>query len=166
MLLGNPDIKHAVGESCPKNIHACAARHSGGDADDFIIAFGLLDELASEDISIARRIGNGFTLLARYDVKLGHAVILIGGVFSWGIAFTLLRHNMDKDRAVLHIFHVLEYGDESVQIMSINRADIVKTKFFKPCSAHKHAARIFFGFAGRVFNRTRRVFDNGFACAA
>ena len=69
MLFGNADIKHTVREGLAENIHACSARHSSGDTDNFIVFFGLLNELTAKDGGIARCIRDRLALFTRNDIE-------------------------------------------------------------------------------------------------
>ena len=95
MLLGDPDIVGAVRETLTKEVKACTGGHGGGDGDDAIIALSLLDQLGRKDLGVAGRRSRGLGLLAGDDIELDHPMVLVGGIFGWGIALALLRHNMN-----------------------------------------------------------------------
>jgi hypothetical protein len=66
---------------------------------------------------------------------------------------------MDQDRAGLHVAHVLENRQQMVEIVAVDRAHIVKTKFLEQCAAADHeAARIFLGAVGAIGDHLRQVF--------
>ena len=49
VLLGNTDIEGALGEAAAEDVHAGAAGHGGGDADDGPVLGGLVDEGVGKD---------------------------------------------------------------------------------------------------------------------
>jgi len=53
------------------------------------------------------------------DVELDHAVILVGGFFRRLVALALLRHDVDQDRALLGVTHVLQDGKQVVKIVVV-----------------------------------------------
>ena len=85
-------------------------------------------------------------------------MIFVGRFLRIGIAFTLLRHDMDKHRPVFHIADILQDANQMVHIVSINGTDIVKAKLFKQCAAGYHTATIFFRPAQRLINAARQAF--------
>ncbi len=65
------------------------------------------NQTGGEDILIGRGLGRGFRLLAGHDVELGNAVVFVGRRLRRRIAFALLGHDMDQNRAlVIAVPHV------------------------------------------------------------
>ena len=92
--------------------------------------------------------GRGLGLLACDHVKPHHAMILVVGVFSGGIALALLRHHMHQNRTVLEFFGIFQDLDQIVHVVAVDWANIVKAQFFEKRAARDHAAGKFFGLAG------------------
>ena len=112
---------------------------------------GFLDQALAEHVLIGRRVRLGLGLRAGHDVELDDGVILVGGGFGRGVALALLRHDMDQDRAGLHVAHVLQHRQQMVEIVAVDRADIVEAEFLEQRAAvHHEAAGIFLGAAGAV----------------
>ena len=151
MLLGDADIEGALGKRLGENIDAGARRHCRGNADDLVVFLGFLDEALTEHVLIGGSVRFCFCLRAGRHVEFDDGVILVGGGFRRRIAFALLGDDMDQDRAGLHVADVLEHGQQVVEVMAVDRADIVETKFFEQRAAADHeAARIFLGAIGTI----------------
>ena len=157
MLLGDADVEGAVGERLVEDVDAGARRHGRGDADDLVVLLRFLDEALAEHVLIGRRVRLGLGLRAGGDVELDHRMIFVGGGFRRAIALALLRHDMDQDRAGLHVAHVLQNGQQMVEIVAVDRADIVEAELLEQRAAvHHEAAGIFLdavGAAGDDFGR-------------
>ena len=72
-------------------------------------------------------------------------MILVGAVFGGGIALALRGHDMDQDRALFAVPHVFQHRDEMIEIVPVDRADVVEPKLFEHRPAGHHAAGVFFG---------------------
>ena len=63
------------------------------------------------------------------------------------IAMSLFGDDMDQARPLCCVADIFENGDEMIEIVAVNRADIVKAQFLEQRSAHRHAARELVGLA-------------------
>ena len=144
MLLGNPDIEGAIGVGRGETIDPGPARHRGGDRADPRIALRQLGQRVAEDVLIGGRTFCGFRLLAGDDVEFGDPVILVGAVLRRGVALALLRHDMDQHRTLLAVADVLENGDQMIEIVAVDRADVIEAQFLEQRPAGDHAAGVFF----------------------
>ena len=79
-------------------------------------------------------------------------MILVIGGFGRRIALAFLCHRMDQDRPVIAVAHIAQDSDQLVQIMAVNRTDIAKAHFLEQRAAHRHAAHVFLGLAGRFLD--------------
>ena len=70
---------------------------------------------------------------------------------------SLLRHHMQK-LWTLEITHVLQGGDETGQIMAVNRADVVKSDFLEQGGWTHHPLDVFFRFL-RKLSQWRQRFE-------
>ena len=57
---------------------------------------------------------------------------------------------MDQDGPLRGIAHIFEHRDQMVEIMPVDRADIVEAQFLEQRAAHRHAAGEFVGLARGV----------------
>ena len=135
MLLGDADVEGALGERLVEDVDAGARRHCRGDADDLVVLLGFLDEALAEHVLVGRRVRLGLGLGAGGDVELDHGMILVGGGFRRAVALALLRHDVDQDRAGLHVADVLQHRQQVVEIVAVDRADIVEAELLEQRAA-------------------------------
>src|SRR5207302_821535 len=86
VLLGNADVKGALGERLGENIDPGAGRHRRGHGDDLVVFLGLLGQALAKYLGVGGRIGLGLVLLAGRDIELYDAVVFIVGSFRRGVA--------------------------------------------------------------------------------
>ena len=157
MLLGDADVEGSLRKRLAENVDAGARGHRRGDADDLVILLGFLDQAVAQHAGVGRRVGLRLGLLAGDDIELHDAVVFVGGALGVGIALALLRHDMDQRRADLGIAHVLEHGQQMIEVMAVDRADVIEAEFLEQRAAADHeAARIFlhaFGAIGQYFGQ-------------
>ena len=79
-------------------------------------------------------------------------IFVVGGL-GRGIALALLRHDMDQARPLGRVAHIFQHRDQLVQIMAIDRPDIIEAQFLEQGAAHRHAARKLVGLARRIMQR-------------
>ncbi len=136
MLLGDADIEGAPGESLLEQVEAGARRHGGGDGDDPVVVFGLLDQGLAEHLGIGRRVGLGLDLGAGHHVEFVDAVIFVRGGLGGGVALALLGHDMDQHRpADIGVPHVLQDREQMVEVMAVDRADVIEAKLLEQGAA-------------------------------
>jgi hypothetical protein len=63
---------------------------------------------------------------------------------------------MDQDRPVLGVADVLQHGQEVLQIVPVDRADIVEAELLEERAAGHHAARKLLGAGGADLERLRQ----------
>ena len=142
VLLGDADVVVATRKALMKLDHARAFTHGGGDADQPRIMRRHVTQPCAEHLCeslFGRR--QGF-LQAHGRVKLAGAVI--GNRISFGhfVALAFFGDHMQKLRAGA-VFHqltdVLQGWYERLQVMPVNRADVVEAKIFKQRGRYHHA---------------------------
>jgi hypothetical protein len=70
-------------------------------------------------------------------------MVLVGGFFRRLVAFALLRHDVDQERTVASVAHVLEHRQQVIDIVAVDRADIEEAELIEQRAAGDEAARIF-----------------------
>ena len=130
-----PTSKVRIGESLVEDVDAGARRHRRGDADDLVVLLRFLDEALAEHVLIGGRVRFGFRLRAGGDVELDHGVILVGGGLRRAVALALLGHDVDQDRAGLHVADVLQDRQQMVEVMAVDRADIIEAELLEQRAA-------------------------------
>ncbi len=119
---------------------------------------GFLDEARAEHVLVGGGVRLGLRLRAGGDVELDHRVIFVGGSFRRTVALALLRHDVDQDRAGLHVADVLQNGEQMVEIMAVDRADIIEAELLEQRAAvHHEAAGIFLDAVGAVGDDFRQT---------
>ena len=156
MLLGDADIEGAIRKRFSENIEAGARRHRRGDGDDALVLRGFLHQAFAEHLGIGRRIRLGFRLRAGRDVERNDAVIFVGGRFGRAVALALLRHDVNQDRPVLGVAHILQDRQEMIEAVAVDRADIIEAELLEQRAAGHHAARIFFRAPGALLEEFRQ----------
>ena len=116
MLLGDADVECALREHLLEQVDAGARWHRGGDADDLVVLLRLLDQALAEHLLVGRRVRLGLGLDAGRDVELDHAVILVGRLLGRRVALALLRPAMNDDRTGLAVAHVLQNGQQLIEL--------------------------------------------------
>ena len=123
-----------------------------------LIGLGLGDQRVGEDLGVARRAGRGLHLLAGDDVELDHAVVLVGAGLGRGVALALLGHHMQQDRAVqFGVAQVAQHRQQMLQVVPVDRADIVEAQFLEQRPAGQQAAGVFVGPLGGALDRRREA---------
>ncbi|PAV93640.1 hypothetical protein WR25_16468 [Diploscapter pachys] len=64
---------------------------------------------------------------------------------------------MDQDRPFLGIADVLEHRDQMVEVVPVDRPDVIEAQLLEQRAAHRHAAGEFVGLARRVMERPRQA---------
>ena len=69
------------------------------------------------------------------------------------VTLALLGDHMQQDRAIFFgLAHIAHHRDQMVEVMAVNRADIVEPEFLEQCAAGQHPTRIFFRATGSALN--------------
>ena len=142
VLLGNADVEGALGKCLLEKVDAGARRHCRGDGDDLVVLARFLDQALAENLLIGGRGRLRLDLRAGGDVELDHAVVFVGGFFRRLVALALLRHDVNEDRPVLHVAHVLQHRQQMVDVMAVDRSDIKEAEFVEQRAAGDEPARI------------------------
>ena len=135
VLLGDADVERALGEFLAEQIEPGARRHGGRDGDDLVVLAGLLDQALGEDLGVGRRGRLRLRLRAGDDVELDDAVILVVGRLGGRIALALLGDDVDQDRTVLGVAHVPQHRQQVIEVVAVDRADIVEAELVEQRAA-------------------------------
>ena len=98
----------------------------------------MLDQFLRKHLGILRGCRLTFGLLSGDDIEFDDRMQLVGGRFSRLISLALLGHHMDQDRTIADLACILQYGNKRVEIVPVNRADIVETQFLEERPAGDH----------------------------
>ena len=146
MLLGDAHIETPLGESLGKAIEPGAGRHRRSDGDDLFVVTRFRNQRVGEDLGVARRRAGGLHLLrAGHHVELADAVEFVGRHFGGSVAFALLGDHMDQDRPVPHTAHIAQHGQQMIEVVAVDRADIIEAELLEQGAAGPEASGEFLG---------------------
>ena len=83
-------------------------------------------------------------------------MIFVSRRFGGGIALALLRDDMDQHGAFRIVADIFENRDQLIQIVAVDRADIIKAQLFEQGAAHGHAAGIFLCLGRSIVDTARQ----------
>ena len=90
-------------------------------------------------------------------------MIFVGGAFGRAIALALDRHGMDQDRPFGGVADILEDLDQPLDVMAVDRADVIEAQFLEQGAAGGEAADIFLGLARGAFDRLGQALEHAAA---
>ncbi len=141
VLLGDADVEAALGEGLGEQVEPGAGRHGGVDRHDPLVGGRLADQLLGEHRGVAGRVRLGLVLRAGDHVELGDTMILVGGTLGRPVALALLGDDVDQHRpTVAGVADVLEHRDQVVEVVAVERADIVEAQLLEQRPAGGQAA--------------------------
>mmetsp|Transcript_12110 Transcript_12110/g.15458 ORF Transcript_12110/g.15458 Transcript_12110/m.15458 type:complete len:201 (-) Transcript_12110:68-670(-) len=143
MLLSDADVKSALGKALTELVYTCATRHGSGYGDNRTVSCGDVNKRVGEDRRVGRRLGGRGQLLAGGHIKLGHAVVLIRGLLGRWVALALVSLDV-KQHGLLAttVADVLQDGHKVVEVVSIDRPDVVESELLEERPTRDHAAGI------------------------
>ena len=75
-----------------------------------------------------------------------------------GVALALLGHDMQQHRPLMiRVPEVAQHRHEVIEVVPVDRADIVETQLLEQCPAGQQAARELVGAPGRLLERAREA---------
>ncbi len=153
-----PTSKQRSGKRLAEHVQSGAGWHGGVDRDDLVVALRLFDQFAGEHLGIAGGVGGGrLGLLAGDDVELGHRVVLVGRAFGRAVALALLSDHVNQHRLVVHMLDVIEHRHQVLEIVAVDRPDVIEAQFLEERAAGGHAPGVLLGLAGHVLQRARQM---------
>ena len=152
-----PTSKVRCREFLLEHVDAGARRHRRGDGDDLVVLLGFLDQALAEHLGVLRRAALGLGLGAGGDVELDDAVILVGRALGRRVALALLRHDVDQDRAEVGVAHIAQHRQQVVEIVAVDRADVIEAELLEQSAAGDIAARVLDGAGDGAVERLRQM---------
>ncbi|GJD98052.1 hypothetical protein OCOJLMKI_5291 [Methylobacterium iners] len=141
VLLGDADVEGAGRVGTPEQVDAGAAGHGGCDRHHLGIGIRRLDQALAEHPRVGRGVGLGLGLDAGDHVELDHAVVAVGAGFRRCVALALLGDDVQQDRALVGVPHVAQHRQQVVEVVPVDRADIVEAHLLEHrARAHDQAA--------------------------
>ena len=142
VLLGDADVEIALRKRLRKPHESRTFAHRRRDADETCIGRRHVAEPIAENLRIGglrRNLRND----ADRRIEPGDAVIEDGIVLGAGITIAFARHDVEELRS-LEIANVRQRVDERVEIVAVDRADIVEAEFLEQRARKHHALDVLF----------------------
>ena len=156
MLLGDADVEDAVGKLALHPIEPGPVGHGGGNGDDLLVPARFVDQRVGENPGVGGRVGLWLGLGAGNDVERGDAMILVVGGLGRGIALALLGHHVHEHRTALHVAHILQDRQQMVEIVAVDRPDVIEAELLEQGAAGPEAAAVFLGAPRLVVEELRQ----------
>jgi hypothetical protein len=131
VLFRDADVERASRKFAPEDIEAGAAGHRCGNRHDVAVAPCGVDERVGKYARERRRRDFRLLLDASYNVEPVDAVILVTGRFRGRVSPAFLGYHMNEDRARICIARVAKHRQQVIEVMAIDRADIVKAQLLE-----------------------------------
>mmetsp|Transcript_14658 Transcript_14658/g.48116 ORF Transcript_14658/g.48116 Transcript_14658/m.48116 type:complete len:586 (+) Transcript_14658:2658-4415(+) len=164
VLLRDADVERARGEHLLEDVEPRAPAHRCVHRHHLVVPRRLRDERVGEKLRVRVDARLGLVLLARHKVKLRHAVVLVLRVLRRHIPAPLLRHDVDQHRPRrVGRLHLLEDGDQVLQVVPVHGADVIQSKLLEQrrAGAANHAARVLIHLLRNLLHRRRHRLGDG-----
>mmetsp|Transcript_6704 Transcript_6704/g.21448 ORF Transcript_6704/g.21448 Transcript_6704/m.21448 type:complete len:310 (+) Transcript_6704:1127-2056(+) len=143
VLLGDTHVERPLREALAELVHACAAWHRRGDGHHGPVRSCEVDKRVGEDGGVRGRLGGCGQLLARRDVELWHAVVLVGRRLCGRVALAFVSLYVQQDGLLAAaVADVFEDRDEVIKVVPIDGADVVEAELLEERASRHHAARV------------------------
>jgi len=93
-------------------------------------------------------------------------VIFVSAVFGRCVAFALFGDDVDQHRAFRCVAHIFQHRQQVIEIVPVNRADIVKAQLFEQSPARHQTAGKFLCLADGVVHPAAHLLDHAGSQAA
>jgi hypothetical protein len=142
VLLGDADIEVALREFLGKADEPRALAHRRRDCDEARIGRRHVAEPVAEDSGVGG-FGGGLRRIADGRVEFGDAVIEDRGILGSSVTVALLRDHVQELRP-LEQLHVGECLRQHVDVVPVDRTDIVEAEFLEQGAGQHHALHVLF----------------------
>ncbi|KGX49628.1 hypothetical protein Y025_5571 [Burkholderia pseudomallei TSV32] len=141
VLLGDADVVVALREAFLELDHARAFAHRGRDADHARIEFRRVAQPFAEHLRVGLLRGRRRRFDAFRRVELAGPVIEHRVGLGELVALALLRHDVQELRPA-QLLDVLQRRDQRIEIVPVDRPDVVEAEFLEEGGRHDHALRM------------------------
>ena len=101
-----------------------------------------------ENFGVARGVRLRLDLRTGDDIELVDTVIFVRRCLGRCIALSLLRHDVNEDRALIEIADVLQDWQKLLEAVTVDRTDVIEPKLFEPSAALPEMTGVFFDAGG------------------
>ena len=142
MLFGNSNIKKLLRVYPGKLLHTRANRHSRSNSYKISVSCSSLAQPFTKTFRVGYMILGNLSFYTAFRIKGWNTVILGRIIFCRLIALSLFGNHVYQLQTA-DFFYILQQRDQSLNIMTINRTDIVKAQLLKQSTRHNHALNMF-----------------------
>ena len=154
MLLCNADVVVPRGKALLELDHARTFAHGGRDAHQAIVLLGHVAQPLAEHLREGLLGRRGGLHQSHAGVEFSRAVVGHGVGLGQLVALALLGHHMQELRP-LQALDVLQRGNERVEIVPVDGADVVEAEFLEQRGRHHHALGLLLQPLGQLQQRGR-----------
>ena len=149
VLFGNAHVVIALGKALMESHHARALAHGGRDAHQAHVFFGHVTQPLAKHLGEGGFGGRGGRHQAHAGVELAGAMVGHRVGFGLVVALAFFGDHMQKLRAV-QVLDVLQRRNERLQVVPVDRADVVEAELLEQRGGHHHAFGVFFQPLGQL----------------
>ena len=165
VLFGDPHVVVAVGVFLGEADHAGAFAHGRGDRHQAFVEGSHFGQPVAEDLGVGE-LAAALGVLARGDagsvVELGDAVVEDRVGFGELVALALAGDHV-QELGALEGAQVLQGGDQGLEVVAVDGADVVEAELLEHRAGHHHALDVLLGAAGELDDRRRQVLEDALA---
>ena len=165
MLFGDADIEVAAGKPLFEFDQTRAFAHGRRHAQQARVRLGHVAQPLAEHLGVGRRTGLGLGQMVLARVEGADAVVGDRILFRRQIALALLGDHVQEARPI-GIAEIAQGGDQGVEIVAVDRADVVEPQFLEQRARRDHALDMLLGPAGQFPDGRHAVLQQFLAALA
>ncbi len=165
MLLGNAHVEIALGEAALEFDHARAFTHGGRDAHQAFVGRRHVAQPLAKHLGEGGLGDSGGLHDAHRRIEGARAVVRNRIVLGQLVALAFFGHHVQELRPTVglqQVADVLQRGDQRVQVVTVDGADVVEAELLEQRGGHHHALGLLFEPLGQ-FEQGRRALEHRLA---
>ena len=152
VLLGDADVKIARREALGKAHHAGAFAHRRGDGNKAVVGRRHVAQPVPENLRITGPITRFLAIQPQVRLEFRDAVVTHRVGFGQLVALPFFGDDVQELRP-RKLLQVLQGGDQRVEVMAVNRADVVETEFLEQRTGTQQSLDVAFDAVGEFEQR-------------
>ena len=144
MLLGDADIEITLGIDFGKPHHPRAFAHRRRDTDQTVVEFGHVAQPVAEYLGVGRLAAALAADDAVVRLEFRHPVIQHRVCFRQLVTLAFARDHVQELRS-LQLADVFQRRNQRVEIVAVDRPDVVEAEFLEQGAGRHHALYVFLG---------------------
>ena len=154
MLLGNADVKIARREALGKAHHAGAFAHRRGDGNKAVVGRRHVAQPVPENLRITGPLGRLLAIQSLIGLEFRDTVVTHRVGFGQLVALSFFGDDVQELRP-RKLLQVLQGGNQRVEVVTVNRADVVEAEFFEQRAGAQQSLDVAFDTVGEFKQRGR-----------